>query len=236
MRVLVVDDDAAVRDSLARTLRFEGHEVDTACDGQEALDVVRAGEPDAMILDVSMPTMDGLEACRRLRADGVLVPVLMVTARDSVGDRVPGVDGAGVTWSSSRSRWCRSPSRSSPSRPPPARRGCCGCPGSSPWWPSAIRAPRPTIPPPSRQPSSSAADQQRGAAVIPPAAGRGGGGRRRAGSGAGLVPRGVVGGVRRGRRVEGGGVVVVARRARRLVAHVGSPFVSRWRRYPRHSP
>jgi two-component system response regulator MprA len=92
MRVLVVDDDAAVRDSLARTLRFEGHEVDTARDGQQALDMVRAGEPDAMILDVSMPTMDGLEACRRLRADGLLVPVLMVTARDSVGDRVAGLD------------------------------------------------------------------------------------------------------------------------------------------------
>jgi two-component system response regulator MprA len=92
MRVLVVDDDAAVRDSLARTLRFEGHEVDTARDGREALAIVRAGEPDAMILDVSMPEMDGLEACRRLRADGVLVPVLMVTARDSVGDRVAGLD------------------------------------------------------------------------------------------------------------------------------------------------
>jgi two-component system response regulator MprA len=92
MRVLVVDDDAAVRDSLARTLRFEGHDVDTARDGQEALDKVRDGEPDAMILDVSMPRMDGLEACRRLRADGVLLPVLMVTARDSVGDRVAGLD------------------------------------------------------------------------------------------------------------------------------------------------
>jgi len=92
VRVLVVDDDAAVRDSLARTLRFEGHEVETARNGQEALDIVRAGEPDAMILDVSMPSMDGLEACRRLRADGVLLPVLMVTARDSVGDRVAGLD------------------------------------------------------------------------------------------------------------------------------------------------
>ena len=92
MRVLVVDDDAAVRDSLARTLRFEGHEVATATDGQEAIALVRAGEPDAMILDVSMPVLDGLETCRRLRADGVLVPVLMVTARDSVGDRVAGLD------------------------------------------------------------------------------------------------------------------------------------------------
>jgi two-component system response regulator MprA len=92
MRVLVVDDDAAVRDSLARTLRFEGHQVDTAGDGQEALDAVRDDEPDAMILDVSMPRLDGLETCRQLRAEGRLLPVLMVTARDSVGDRVAGLD------------------------------------------------------------------------------------------------------------------------------------------------
>ncbi|HKT01445.1 MAG TPA: response regulator transcription factor [Rugosimonospora sp.] len=92
MRILVVDDDAAVRDSLARTLRFEGYQVDTACDGQQALDAVRAQEPDAMILDVSMPGMDGLHACRLLRADAVLLPVLMLTARDSIGDRVAGLD------------------------------------------------------------------------------------------------------------------------------------------------
>ena len=92
MRILVVDDDAAVRDSLLRTLRFEGYQVDTAGDGQEALDAVRLDEPDAMILDVSMPTMDGLHACRQLRAEGVLLPVLMLTARDSVGDRVAGLD------------------------------------------------------------------------------------------------------------------------------------------------
>jgi two-component system response regulator MprA len=92
MRILVVDDDAAVRDSLARTLRFEGHEVQTARDGQQALDTVRGDEPDAMILDVSMPVLDGLETCRRLRAEGVLLPVLMLTARDSVGDRVAGLD------------------------------------------------------------------------------------------------------------------------------------------------
>jgi two-component system response regulator MprA len=92
MRILVVDDDAAVRDSLARTLRFEGHQIDTARDGQQALDAVRADEPDAMILDVSMPVLDGLQACRQLRADGVLLPVLMLTARDSVGDRVAGLD------------------------------------------------------------------------------------------------------------------------------------------------
>jgi two-component system response regulator MprA len=92
MRILVVDDDAAVRDSLARTLRFEGYQVETACDGRQALDAVHAAEPDAMILDVSMPTMDGLQACGQLRAEGVLVPVLMLTARDGIGDRVAGLD------------------------------------------------------------------------------------------------------------------------------------------------
>src|SRR3954468_25045120 len=92
MRVLVVDDDTAVRDSLARTLRFEGHDVDTACDGLQALAAVEAAEPDAMILDVSMPNMDGLETCRQLRASGAVLPVLMLTARDSVGDRVAGLD------------------------------------------------------------------------------------------------------------------------------------------------
>ncbi|MEV4137579.1 response regulator transcription factor [Dactylosporangium sp. NPDC049742] len=92
MRILVVDDDAAVRDSLARTLRFEGYQVDTARDGQEAVDAAHADEPDVMVLDVSMPRMDGLQACRRLRGEGVLVPVLMLTARDSVGDRVAGLD------------------------------------------------------------------------------------------------------------------------------------------------
>jgi two-component system response regulator MprA len=92
MRVLVVDDDSAVRDSLARTLRFEGHEVETATDGREALAAVAVREPDALILDVSMPVLDGLRACQELRADGVLVPVLMLTARDSIGDRVAGLD------------------------------------------------------------------------------------------------------------------------------------------------
>lgn len=92
MRVLVVDDDAAVRDSLARTLRFEGYRIDTVGDGRQALDAVHAAEPDAMILDISMPRLDGLETCRQLRSAGVLVPILMLTARDSVGDRVAGLD------------------------------------------------------------------------------------------------------------------------------------------------
>jgi two-component system response regulator MprA len=92
MRILVADDDDAVRDSLARTLRFEGYDVVTACDGRQALDTVDERTPDAMILDVSMPKLDGLQACRELRAEGVWLPVLMLTARDSVGDRVAGID------------------------------------------------------------------------------------------------------------------------------------------------
>jgi two-component system response regulator MprA len=92
VRVLVADDDAAVRDSLVRTLRFEGHEVTTAENGREALAAVAAVEPEVVILDVSMPVMDGLAACHQLRSDGVLVPVLMLTARDGVGDRVAGLD------------------------------------------------------------------------------------------------------------------------------------------------
>ncbi|MFC7277052.1 response regulator transcription factor [Paractinoplanes rhizophilus] len=92
VRILVVEDDIAVRDSLARSLRFEGHQVDTAADGVAALDAVRATEPDAMILDVMMPRLDGLQTCRHLRAEGVALPVLMLTARDGVGDRVAGLD------------------------------------------------------------------------------------------------------------------------------------------------
>jgi two-component system response regulator MprA len=90
--VLVVDDEPAVRDSLARTLRFEGYDVLVANDGIGALDAVRDASPDVMILDVMMPRMDGLEACRLLRADQHTLPVLMLTARDSVGDRVAGLD------------------------------------------------------------------------------------------------------------------------------------------------
>jgi len=91
-RVLVVDDEPAVRDSLARTLQFEGYDVVVANDGVAALDAVRTEHPDVVILDVMMPRMDGLEACRLLRADQYTLPVLMLTARDSVGDRVAGLD------------------------------------------------------------------------------------------------------------------------------------------------
>ena len=92
MRVLVVDDDAAVRQSLERSLRFEGYEVATAADGVAALELIARERPDIAILDVMMPRMDGLEACRQLRARGDDLPVLMLTARDGLADRVSGLD------------------------------------------------------------------------------------------------------------------------------------------------
>jgi two-component system response regulator MprA len=92
VRVLVVDDEPPVRDSIARSLRFEGYQVDTARDGEEALDVVTTRRPDVVVLDVMMPVLDGLETCRRLRITGDTVPVLMLTARRNVGDRVAGLD------------------------------------------------------------------------------------------------------------------------------------------------
>jgi two-component system response regulator MprA len=90
--VLVVDDEPAVRESLTNSLEFEGYEVVTASDGLEALDKAEAEKPDLVVLDVLMPRLDGLTACRRLRARGDTTPVLMLTARDMVGDRVTGLD------------------------------------------------------------------------------------------------------------------------------------------------
>jgi two-component system response regulator MprA len=92
MKILVVDDEPAVRESLRRALQLEGYEVDLAGDGQEALESMRSNGVDAMILDVSMPRLDGLETCRRLRSAGSALPVLMLTARDEVSDRVAGLD------------------------------------------------------------------------------------------------------------------------------------------------
>ncbi|MBD0292596.1 MAG: response regulator transcription factor [Jiangellaceae bacterium] len=92
MRVLVVDDDPAVRESLRRSLAFNGYDVVLAADGEEALRAVSASRPDAVVLDVMMPRLDGLAACRALRAAGDDVPILMLTARDEVADRVAGLD------------------------------------------------------------------------------------------------------------------------------------------------
>jgi two-component system, OmpR family, response regulator MprA len=95
VKILVVDDERAVRESLKRALELEGYEIELAGDGQEALLRLAAnGEtlPDAVILDVLMPGVDGLEVCRRIRRAGNRVPVLMLTARDAVENRVSGLD------------------------------------------------------------------------------------------------------------------------------------------------
>jgi two-component system, OmpR family, response regulator MprA len=91
-RLLVVDDDRAVRESLRRALTLEGYEVELAEDGADGLARVAGVNPDAIVLDVAMPAVDGIEMCRRLRDDGASLPILMLTARESVTDRVAGLD------------------------------------------------------------------------------------------------------------------------------------------------
>ncbi|MGJ7442165.1 response regulator transcription factor [Aquipuribacter sp. MA13-6] len=90
--VLVVDDDPAVRDSLRRSLAFEGYEVRTAADGEQALLAVERFHPGLVVLDLQLPGIDGLDVCRRLRGSGQDVPVLMLTARGGTRDRVTGLD------------------------------------------------------------------------------------------------------------------------------------------------
>jgi two-component system, OmpR family, response regulator MprA len=95
VKILVVDDERAVRESLRRALELEGYEIELAEDGREALSLLHEevpAQPDAVILDVLMPGVDGLEVCRRLRKGGNRVPVLMLTARDEVENRVAGLD------------------------------------------------------------------------------------------------------------------------------------------------
>jgi two-component system response regulator MprA len=92
MRILVVDDDPAVRRSLQRALRLEGYSVGLAADGAEALAAVDTDAPDLIVLDVMMPAPDGLEVCRRLRRVGNHTPILMLTAREAVGNRIEGLD------------------------------------------------------------------------------------------------------------------------------------------------
>ncbi len=90
--MLVVDDEPALREALQSSLEFEGYKIVTANDGQAALDELACESYDAVLLDVMMPRLDGLTACRRLRSSGNHIPVLMLTARDAVGDRVSGLD------------------------------------------------------------------------------------------------------------------------------------------------
>jgi two-component system, OmpR family, response regulator MprA len=92
VRILVADDEPAVRAALARALTLDGYEVGAAEDGEDALVAVRRERPEVIVLDVLMPGLDGLAVCRRLRRDGDRTPILMLTARDAVSDRVAGLD------------------------------------------------------------------------------------------------------------------------------------------------
>ncbi len=92
MRLLIIDDDRALRDALRRALSLGGYDIDTAAGGEQGLSLIAERPPDAVVLDVGMPGMDGLETCRRLRSSGDRVPVLMLTARDAVEDRIDGLD------------------------------------------------------------------------------------------------------------------------------------------------
>jgi len=92
MKILVVDDEPAVRDSLRTALVLKGYEVALAADGDEALAAIVSAPPDALVLDVLMPRLDGLEVCRRLRQRGDRTPILVLTARTAISDRVAGLD------------------------------------------------------------------------------------------------------------------------------------------------
>lgn len=92
MRILVVDDDRAVRDALRRALTLAGYEVAQAEDGEQALERIAQSVPDAVVLDIGLPGFDGLEVCRRVRMLGNRVPILILTARDAVSDRIDGLD------------------------------------------------------------------------------------------------------------------------------------------------
>ncbi len=90
-KVLVVDDEENIRELLAVSLKFQGHEVQAAADGPRAIDIARTFKPDVLVLDVMMPGMDGFGLLRRLRADGITAPALFLSARDSVEDRINGL-------------------------------------------------------------------------------------------------------------------------------------------------
>jgi len=91
-RLLIAEDDRGVRESLARALQYEGYEVVVAAEGREAMQVARLGSIDALVLDVMMPELDGLEVARKLRLEGNRIPILMLTARHEISDRVAGLE------------------------------------------------------------------------------------------------------------------------------------------------
>src|ERR1700677_1688697 len=122
-RLLVVEDEQMILELLAGSLRFAGFEVITAVSGAEALRAVSASRPDLMLLDVMIPDGDGFEVVRRMRASGPDVPVILLTARDDVRDRVAGLAMAGTTTSPSRTAWTRCWSASG---------RCCGAPAARP--------------------------------------------------------------------------------------------------------
>jgi two-component system response regulator MprA len=91
-KVLVVEDDQPIRASIRRALAYEGYAVSEAEDGESALDIIRLSPPDLILLDLNLPGIDGIEVCRRIREAGDVMPIMMITARDAVSDRVVGLD------------------------------------------------------------------------------------------------------------------------------------------------
>jgi two-component system response regulator MprA len=92
MKLLIADDDRSIRDAVRRALVLAGYDVAAVADGQECIDALDSERPDALVLDIGMPRLDGLEVTRRVRAAGDRTPILMLTARDEVGDRIAGLD------------------------------------------------------------------------------------------------------------------------------------------------
>lgn len=141
-KILLADDDEAVREGLDRLLRFEGYETVLAGDGREALDLVAGvdGLPDLVLMDVTMPGLDGLAATRRIRASGFTVPILMITGRDAVGDRIVALDNGADDYlmkpfaTEELLARVRALLRRSPERKPPRRAPATSSPSTtSPW-------------------------------------------------------------------------------------------------------
>ncbi len=133
-RILVVDDEPSITDAVATALRYEGFDVEIAATGRAGLSAAQSRPPDLVVLDVMLPDLDGIEVTRRLRADGITVPILFLTARDAWRTSSPASPSEGTTTSPSRSPWPRSwpASASSCAGPSPVRTttGCC----ASPVW------------------------------------------------------------------------------------------------------